>query len=150
MSTLKAFIEDPTFSRARPATKRARHLSPLEIALDDAARRAQSGEWDGSKGATFVGLYAFCHRRAYGELPGELEQPGEFRIAARAAAEVVHRAFADDGCAMAEFMVWCWSREQRTMLWRRSKNLECSRMGWRLQFSRRFETDYRVARSQRR
>jgi len=151
MSTIKAFIEDPGLdAKARPRSKRARFLTPFEVALDDATRRAKTGEWDGAKGAAFVGLYAFCHRRVYGMLPVDLEPDITFRTAAKSAAEVVHRAFDDDGCAMAEFIVWCWDREKRKLEWARQKKIDLRRISWRVQFSRSMEADYRLARSQRR
>lgn len=154
MTMLKGFLEgfdkpEPSANGPKPRTRR-RHLTHLEIAVDDAKRRASSGDWDGAKGATLVGLYAMCHRMVYGVLPGELEQIGVFRAASKQALRCVHELFNDDACAVAAFVRWSWEREKRRDAWAREKMIERSRLGWRAQFSRGLETDYRVAHQARR
>ena len=164
--TIKTFVEsfgkggksDPgagnngeALTGPRPRTRRRRsHLTPLEIVVDDASRRAASGDWAGAKGGTLVGLYALCHRMVYGVLPGELEQVGLFRQACKQAASLMHELFSDDASAVAAFVRWSWEREKRRNAWAQSKQIERNRLGWRAQFSRALETDYRVASKQRR
>ena len=151
MSQLKAFLDDPTLAvRKPPGPRRAKALSPLEVAVDDASRRAESGDWEGAKGSSFIGLYALCHRMVYGILPCELQELGCFRAAAKQAALVAHTAFGDDPSEMAEFVRWAWEREKARAKWARSQHFDRNRMGWRMQFSRGLETDYRVAKAQRR
>lgn len=115
--------------------------------MDDAKRRAESGDWDGAKGSTLAGLYAFCHELIYGVVPDELQQRGIFHAAAKAAAHLVHTSFDDDFAAAAAFVRWSWEREKRLRDWAKSKNADRRRLSWRLQFSASLVTDWRVAMS---
>ena len=77
----------PTPGRPRVRRGGRRKLSPLDVAVDDAQRRSASGDWgEGTKGATLVGLYAFCHRLTYGIVPDELQEQRLFYAAAKRAA----------------------------------------------------------------
>lgn len=138
------FVGDATRKPGRPRTRARRHLTAFEIALDDAARRANSGDWDGASGATLVGLYAFCHRLLYTVLPEELAAVPKFNAAAKRAKAFVHDHFADDFGAAAAFIKWSWEREKRKNQWCRDNGVEARRLGWLLQFSPSLLTDWRV------
>lgn len=125
------------------------HLSPVQVAVHDANRRAISGEWDTAKGATFVGLYAMCHQMVYGVLPAELDPPGIFRQAAKAAAQAMHQMFDDDPYEVVKFLRWTWEREKRRNSYSQKSGHERSRLMWRWQFSRAVYTDYLVAKRSR-
>jgi hypothetical protein len=129
-----------------PAPKRAKrvHLTSVEVAVDDASRRALSGEWEGAKGATFVGLYAMCHRMVYGVTPSELQLQSVFNVAAKTARKAMHELFNDDAAEFAAFIRWAWEAEKRKAAWAQQKAFDRRRLSWRYQFSRSLETDYRI------
>jgi hypothetical protein len=138
-----------------PGTPRVRRggrkqLLPVEVALDDARRRAGSGEWEGAKGSTLVGLYALCHQLIYGIVPEELRELPAFRGAAKQAAGFVHAHFGDDYGAAAAFVKWAWEREKKKHVWALKNGATRNRMSWRLQFSASLLTDWRVERQPRR
>lgn len=139
------FLDDPVASQRLPGMKRAAPLKDIEVAVREAERRARSGEWGDADARTLVGFYAWCHRSVYTVLPVELEGVGEFRIAARAALRVLHDRFDDDAARAAHFIKWSWKREKERADWCRANKRDRNRMGWRLQFSDRQVTDYRVA-----
>lgn len=139
-------FEAPKGPRLR--VKRAKPMTPVEIAIDDARRRAASGEWAGSKGATLVGLYAMCHCMVYGVIPSELSEVPTFRAASRMAAKAMHELFGDDPAEVAAFIRWAWQVEKRKNTWAQSKAIDRKRMGWRAQFCRSMETDYRINQKQ--
>jgi len=120
-------------------------LKPLDQALEDAKRRASSGEWDDAKGLALVGLYAFCHHATYGVLPAELYEQSAIRMACKSAAACMHAHFDDDPFRVVEFIKWAWKREQRRVDWAlKQGNKDRARLAWRLQFSASFVTDYKV------
>lgn len=133
--------------QARP--RKARMLAPIEIALDDAKRRAASGDWDGAHGSTFVGLYALCHQMIYSVVPEELFAIAEYRTAAKMAAKMLHENFGDDPFRLAEFIRWSWEREKRKHNWALANGADRKRLGVRWQFSLGILTDYRIALSQK-
>lgn len=134
--------------RTRTRSTGRRHLLPVEVAVDDAKRRAASGEWAGAKGATLVGLYAFCHRLIYGLLPEELREAPQFRAASKAAATFAHAHFDDDLGAVAAYIKWAWEREKKKHTWALRNGATRNRMSWRLQFSPSLLTDYKIERQQ--
>lgn len=152
MSTIRSFVsqfeKEPT-TGPRPRMRKAKQLSAVDVALDDARRRAASGDWETAKGSTLVGLYALCHQMIYGVVPSELMQDSVFRIAAKLAAKQMHELFRDDPTEVAAFVRWAWEREKGRVAWAQSKSIDRNRMGWKAQFSRAMETDYRVSRTQR-
>lgn len=127
---------------------KAKPLTPVEIALDEAARRAASGEWAGAKGSTLVGLYAMCHRMVYGIVPSELSEQATFHAASKMAAKAMHDLFGDDPAEVAAFVKWAWQVEKRKNEWAQSKSVDRKHLGWRAQFCRSLETDYRIAQKQ--
>lgn len=150
--TIAAFcreFEKPA-KQAASVSRRAPTLAPIEVALDDAKRRAASGEWEGCKGSSFVGLYAMCHRMIYGVIPDELYAIGNFRIACKSAAKMLHDSFDDDVSTMAEFVRWSWMREKRKHDWALAKGFDRNRLSWKWQFSLGLLTDFRIARNQKR
>lgn len=138
-----------------PKTPRTRAMSDYEVAKSDAETRSRSGDWASSNAAAFVGLYAVCHERLYRVEPLELKAKAEFRAAARQASMLLAR-FNNDGELFARFIVWTWERQKRRSEWFKRKNEEMGekgdtfRMGWRLQFSPKTETDFRVEISSKR
>jgi len=139
------FLADPTKADRIPGAKRAKAMKEIEVALAAAETRAKSGEWGDADARTLVGLYAWCHRSVYDVIPVELESITEFRIASRAALRVLHERFEDDAAAAAIFIRWSWKREKERADWCRANKRDRNRMGWRLQFSDRQVTDFRVA-----
>jgi hypothetical protein len=148
MNATARFCEE--FEKPARASRRAKPMDPVDVAILDAKKRAETGEWNWSKGATFVGLYAMCHQMIYGVVPDELYTTGTFRAAARSAANALHVLFDDDACAFAEFVRWSWEREKRKHNWALAQGFDRNRMSWKLQFSRALLTDYRIAKAQRR
>lgn len=132
-----------------PAKPRTKQLSEYDAALQDAETRAKTGAWADARAASFVGLYAFCHRRLYGVDPAELRNKTDFRAAARMASQMLAR-FESDGPAFAAFIVWTWERQARRDEYFKKRSemngdrAETFRIGYRLQFSAKIETDYRV------
>lgn len=149
--TIAAFVKaaaPPEEKQAgRPRVRRGgrRPLTPLEVAVDDASHRAQSGDWDEAKGSTLVGLYALCHRLIYGILPDELQEQPLFHAAAKLAKQMVHAHFVDDFAGAAGFVKWSWEREKRKDTWARANGVDRKRMAWRTQFSAALVTDWRIA-----
>jgi hypothetical protein len=146
MSDIAKFCDQ--FERSK--VKRSKALPQVDVAIDDAKRRALSGEWNDSKGATFVGLHAFCHKMVYGIVPDELYVPGLFRAAARGAAKALHEFFDDDPAELAAFVRWSWEREKRKNSWAQANGVDRSRLSWKWQFSRSLLTDYKIDLSTRR
>jgi len=133
----------------RPGVKRARALPDIQVAMLSAEARAKNGDWSGADARVLLGLYAWCHRAVYGVAPAELESVGEFRIASRATLRVLHDRFEDDAAQCALFIRWSWKREKERAAWAQREKRDRNRMGWRLQFSDRQVTDFRVASSTR-
>jgi hypothetical protein len=147
---LADFLDDPTKKHRVAGAQRARPLADIDAAMLSAEGRAKSGDWVGADARTMLGLYAWCHRSVYGIAPVELEGVGEFRIAARAALRVLHERFDDDPAQCAIFIRWSWKREKERAAWASREKKDRNRMGWRLQFSDKQVTDFRVAASARR
>lgn len=135
--------------KPRQRVRRSKALTPIEVSIDDASRRARSGEWAGARGKTFVGLYAMCHRLIYGVIPSEVQDKAGFAAASKHAARALHELFKDDPSEMAAFIRWAWEVEKRKHTWAQSKAIDRKRLGWRAQFSRSLETDYRIAQKQK-
>lgn len=117
--------------------------------MDDARRRAESGDWEEARGSSLVGLYALCHEMIYGVVPEELFAIAEYRTAAKVAARMMHENFNDDPSEVAAFIRWSWEREKRKNNWAQAKGFDRKRLGVRWQFSLGLLTDYRIARSQK-
>jgi hypothetical protein len=150
MSRIQAFVLSSVPERTgTPRRKRGgrAQLTPVEVALDDAERRAKSGEWDDASGKTLVGLYAFCHKLVYGIVPDELKELPQFRMAAKQAAGCVHNYFDDDFGFAAGFVKWAWEREKKKDLWARQNGITVKRLSWRFQFSSALVTDWKVQKS---
>lgn len=118
-----------------------------KLAREEAQRRADAGDWEGSTGATLVGLYCHCHDLVYGVAPLELEPAQAFQAAQRSAATMLRDQFGGDADAAVDFVRWAWEREQAAV--RRDTNPSRRRLGWRLQFSLSLLTDYQVAMARR-
>lgn len=137
-------------SNKQRGEKRPKQLTQVDVAMRDAKRRAASGEWDGSKGSTFIGLYAMCHEMVYGVIPDELYSAGIFKAAARNAANAMHEMFEDDPVKVVVFMRWAWAREKRKHEWAQQQGFDRNRMSWKWQFARNLLTDYRISLTQKR
>lgn len=120
-------------------------MRDIDVALRAAETRARSGDWEDADARTILGLYAWCHRSVYGVAPVELENQAEFRIASRAALRMLHERFGDDAARCALFVKWSWKREKDRAAWATREKKDRNRMGWRMQFSDRQLTDFRVA-----
>lgn len=126
---------------------RKKRASVFASVVEEAERRAASGDWDGATGRVFVGLYGVCHRMVYGVTPDELEDPNIFSRYARQANTFLHVSMEDDAAAMAEFIRWTWTREASREKWAATQSISRNRLGPGLQFSARLLTDYRVEQS---
>lgn len=146
---LSDLLDDPSRSARVSGGSRARAMPDIQAAMLAAEGRAKSGDWSGADARTMLGLYAWCHRSVYGVAPVELENVGEFKIASRAALRVLHDRFDDDPAQCAIFIRWSWKREKERAAWAAREKKDRNRMGWRLQFSDRQVTDFRVAASAR-
>jgi hypothetical protein len=113
------------------------------------SRMVASGDWTGAVGKHFVALLAFLHLRIYGIECADLG-PTERMHASGAATRMLEREFGGDANAMAEFVRWCWQREQRTEKWRRENRRSGRRLSWRLQFGGQLLTDFRIDRARTR
>lgn len=146
-ASLQKFLD---YGPKRAPRKRKPKPAPLKQAIEDAQRRSSSGDWDDATGATFVGLYALCHRLIYGVEPADLVPRGPFQAAAKAAKTCLHANFDDDPSDFVDFIRWTWVREEKREAWARANHKERGRISIRLQFSPSLITDYRVDRERRR
>jgi len=146
---ISSFLEAVDHGKPRARSTGRRKLQEVEVAIDDAKRRAGSGEWEGARGATLVGLYGFCHELIYGVVPDELRELPTFRMASKLAAGFTHEHFEDDFGAAASFIKWAWEREKGKHNWALSNGISRNRLSWRLQFSASLLTDWKVQRHKR-
>ena len=132
------------WAKPRRATTRV-VVGELQSSLSEAAERMSSGDWDGATAKHFVALWAVCHERVYGvSALRELDGMG-WRSAVRAAANVLRAEFGSDAAQMAEYVRWCWVREQGREQWRRENGASRGRIEWRHQFAYgRLLSDWRV------
>lgn len=137
-------------AKAPPGTKRGRTLPPVEVAINEAERRATAADWEDATGRAFVGLYALCHRLVYGVVPVDLDAANLAR-ASKLAASCLHKHFADDRAEFVEFVKWSWEREKGKEAWALRNGVTRGRLSAMAQFSGGLVTDYRVdlARSRR-
>lgn len=128
-----------------PAGPRKRKtLDLIEVAIDQAERRAREGDWADADGRSFVGLYGLCHRITYGVIPEDLRDRAMFSAAARLALKVLHETFRDNAPEMVEFVTWVWEREKSRESWGLRNGINRGRLGWKASFSSNFFADYRV------
>ena len=126
---------------------RGRKKTALEVALENAEKRAASGRWDDATAGAFVGLYAMCHRLTYGVDAADLAERGTFQAATRAATRALHDHFGDDKAELVEFVKWVWEREKGREEWAAREGKSRGRLNVRIQFSAGLVTDYRVDQS---
>lgn len=119
-------------------------VSDLEIIVRKVEHRAQSGDWDGATGQSFVGLYALCHRVVYKTLPAELTDRIFMSRWSRVAGKILHEWFADNTNEFAAFIKWSWEQIQEKEKWALRKGINLPRMKISVQFSRQLYTDYQV------
>lgn len=104
----------------------------------------ESGEWAGANEGHLLALYAFCHTKVYGVEAGELLAANTCFLAVKGAKKCLDEDFSGDVARAVGFIRWAWRREEERMRWREANERETtSRIGWRLQFSKQFSTDYR-------
>lgn len=140
---------DEFLAGTRPAPPRERKRPAIELAVEDASKRAKEGDWDEAQPKTLVGLYALMHRMIYGVMPEELTDTSTFNRAIRLAGSFMRREFGGDADATADFIVWTWEREE----WREKRAAETGgnrgRIGFGLQFSKSVLTDYKTSQARR-
>lgn len=117
--------------KRRPRIDTAINASCVEVD----AMRAQN-DFSQAEPRHFVALYWRLHEHVYRVEPLELEDARAWGNACVAVAQLLSGMFRGDRGDLARFMAWAWGREVRRPSQRR--------MGWRLQFSATFVTDYRV------
>jgi hypothetical protein len=137
----------PSVPRAPRRGRGSVKLSKLEVAVQNAERRAKDGDWSEVDGAMLVGLYAVCHRLVYGVLPLELEKVPEFRRAAGVAMTMLQQHFEGEAGAMVEFVKWAWVIEKERHEWagRQVPVAKRKRLLWQFLFTERTLTDYRIS-----
>lgn len=141
--SVAAFLSHSPIKRPSKGAKRPK-LSALEMAEEDASKRAESGQWEDASSRSFVGLYAMCHRMTYGVEASDLREKFKFTVANKAAAKVLHVFFDDDKSEFVEFIKWAWEREKGREEWAARENKSRGRLSTRAQFSAGMVTDYRV------
>lgn len=130
---------------APPVKKKraSRRKSTFELAVHAATVSSASGDWDGAKPRTFVGLYAVCHQMVYGIPASELDDDGEMKKAMRVAGKCQRTHFPEDPYGFASFIAWTWERQKKKEDWAITQGHSISRFTvWR-QFAGAAVTDYR-------
>ena len=155
----KSAAEEQFDALAGKAPKRkqfALSSSTISKASVEADAMATAGTWDGARGVHLVALYAWMHREVYGVEASELSPTSgagqkEWALAGVLAQRFCAQNFGGEMAECVEFMRWAWKREQFKERKRRNGEARAEdqgfRMGWRLQFSARLATDYRVDRA---
>jgi hypothetical protein len=121
-----------------------RGKSKVEKSFLEAKKRAEVGDWVGSTGKVFVGLYSLCYSLVYGNIPLELFKNGDFNIVSRMANKALHEYFYDDVDEFVEFIKWSWEREKFRDAKALREGYTRGRMVARYQFSLNYIEDYRV------
>ncbi len=122
--------------------RRSRTLPSVEVAVDEAKRRAREGDWGDAKGSSMVGMYAMCHEMVYEVVPLELGKDPAFKAASRCASNMLKKHFNGNAGAMAAFVKWAWEREKGRAKWAKDNQRDRNRMTWMIQFSESMLTDY--------
>lgn len=139
-----AFLNHNRPTKPPEGTRRGKPKPPWKVALEDAERRAATGDWEDATARSFVGLYALCHRLTYGVDALDLAEPGALQGATRAATRALHVHFGDDKSELVEFVKWVWEREKGREEWAAREGKNRGRLNARIQFSAALVTDYRV------
>lgn len=128
----------------RPALTRV-NAAGLEESLTEAAAMMSSAEWGDAKPRHFVALWAMCHERVYkASAVGELAGLG-WRAAVKAAAVMLRDEFEGEAQRMAEYVRWCWLREEGKERWCKERGYaRRARVTWRHQFGSAMLADWRV------
>jgi hypothetical protein len=126
--------------------RRERGLTDLEKEMREAKLRAGTGNWEGVKGGTLIGLYALCHQAVYEVLPEELKEKATFTEASRRASIFLRRNFGGDVSQMVLFIKWCWAREKKREEYAKAKNFDRNRLTWQKQLMTYLITDYNLDR----
>lgn len=143
--SLAGFLNHNAKPETKPKRKRET-LKRIDALVKDAGLRAASGEWEGVEGSVFVGLYAFCFRNAYGEIPIDLyNSEGLIGIGARNASRIVRKHFKGDTSEMVEFIKWVWEKEEGKIVWARRNGVDRKPLGLKFQFSDTLVQEYRIA-----
>lgn len=137
-SWLKSKLTRERKPRPRTITEGA-----MERARRESAEMMRSGDWSEAMGRHFLALYLVLHARVYGVEAGLTED--EYFEGATAAAKLLEGEFDEDPGALVRFVAWTWEREREREEWRRKNGKGGGSVGWRLQFSGRLLTDYRLA-----
>lgn len=138
--TVAAFLGHTGVSRS----KRDR-LPLIDQYLEDAKQRAQSGEWSGANGTTWIGLYVLCFQMVYGQRPIDLDKP-MMAFLSRAGTGALRSHFKDNTGELVEYVKWVWDREKRRGEWAKKNGIEHRIFGARLQFAPVMIQDYMMNR----
>jgi hypothetical protein len=134
---------------AARAPERARYVKSLgpkvrERLAQEIQRHIATNDWRGAGAQHLVALYCECHEQVYGVRATELDQGREFAFAANEATGLVSREFDDKIERAVEYVRWVWVRERSREAWRIREGKPGGRIGWKLMFSSRMVTDFRV------
>lgn len=137
-SSVDAFAKEK-----KPRKPRGISQKKFDEATARAAEMAASLDWSKARAIDFVALYASMHERVYGAAP--VMSPVDRLNASFMAAAFQRTHLEDDPQRLADFLWWVWRREKERESWRRENGRDGGSISWRLQFSPRLLTDYRVA-----
>lgn len=134
---------------AARAPDRPKTIRPVGPALRDrlateVQNRIRTGDWKGAGPQHLVALYRECHAQVYRVRPLELDDGREFAFASLEAGRMLGRDFGGSVERAIEFVRWTWTREREREEWRIREGKSGSSIGWRLQFSAKLVTQYRV------
>lgn len=147
-SALDAMLGPPKKERKPRGAPRSLSPSAAKRAADEAQAMMASGEWSPAEPRHFVALYSALHLKVYG-VPSEA-MGKEGTAAAGAAKRLLDREFNGDKALFVEYVRWSFQKEHRTEQWRRRENPGSTfRLGWRLLFSLRGVTEWRIALARR-
>lgn len=138
-------------SKPKPKKKRAFTVSRSKfvVVLEEMTALMEQGRIAEAKGKHFVALYADLHYRVYGVEALELDSKAR-AVAGTMAQRMIDRDFDGSAEAMAEFVQWTWTRENRSEQWRREHpDSGGRRMTWRSQFSTWLLSDFKVAQARK-
>lgn len=114
-------------------------------AVLSARARVDSGDWKDAPAGELVALFALIHEEVYGVADADLSGSGkEWALASVGAARLRDEEFAGEADRLVAYLRWFGAREMGAEQWRRNNGRTGRRVGWRLVFSKRLLTDYRV------
>jgi hypothetical protein len=142
VTSLADFAEKaPSPKKGASSTSKAR----VEQIIGEVAAMRTKRSFADARPSHFVALYIQLHAQVYGVRPSELMGGKEWSYASIAAARLLEREFSGNKEQMVDFLSWLWTRERKSHARAKANDEDRRRLGWRLVFSARLVTDYKVA-----